>query len=121
MDAPTGIPPIDLRGPAVTNGQLEAAVVTRLHAAGSAGFEWLARRVDPDIAAGNQHAGRVNVVVRDNCHPTRNARIALQPLKELLEDLLAGFVTRMGLPGDHELNRPFRVAEDRRQPVKIAR
>ena len=62
-----------------------------------------ARVVEPDVDALHQVAGDVDVVVFDEDDAAGEARIVAQ-VGDLLDQLLAGLVGRMGLAGEDELH-----------------
>jgi len=81
------------------------AVDGRLHAAGPAGFEGLARVVEPHVAAMDEVVRDMEVVIvneRDSAAERRVGRAAVH----VLEVVLAAFVGRMRLAREHDLHRP---------------
>ncbi len=78
------------RPPAVADAQVRHAVERRLHAAGAAGFERLARVVEPHVAALHQVVRDVHVVVVDEGEPAAELRI-----ERVLEDALQVVLGRL--------------------------
>src|SRR5699024_1937407 len=77
------------------------------------------RVVQPDIGAGDQVAGQVDVIVRQEQEAVTHTGLVCE-LDDLLHELLATHVVRVGLAGDHELHRAFLVEEDGTQPLRVA-
>ena len=65
LDQPAVVAREPFRPPAVADAQVQRAVHRRLHAARAAGFERLARCVEPDVAALHEQVRHVQVVVID--------------------------------------------------------
>src|SRR5699024_4763324 len=62
-DGPAVLAVVHLVPPAVQHGQVQPAVHGHLHPGGAAGLEGAQRVVQPDVAAGHQGGGHLDVVV----------------------------------------------------------
>ena len=80
------------------------AVDGRLHAARAAGFERLARVVQPHVAALHQEVGDVQVVVVDEGDAPAEHRVERAPV-DPLQVMLADVVGRVRLAGEDDLHR----------------
>src|SRR5215203_4850787 len=110
---------VTLGPPAVADADVDGAVHRRLHAAGAAGLERLAWRVQPDVAALDEIVRHVQVVVIDEGDTATEGGVTGVAV-DALQDALAAVVGRMGLAGEDDLHRPPRVVEDAGQPLRIA-
>ena len=87
--------------PAVEHRQVQPAVEHDLLAAGARGFQRTAGIVQPDVDALDQVPADVDVVVFDEDDPAGEPRVVPQ-VGDLLDQLLARLVGRMGLAGEDE-------------------
>ena len=110
---------VGLGPPTVEDRAVQPAVEHGLHAAGAGGFLGSARVVEPDVDALDQVPGDVDVVVFDEHDAAGEARIVAQ-VGDLLDELLAGLVGRVGLAGEDELHRSLRVVDQLEQLVELA-
>ena len=106
---------VGLGPPAVEDREVQAAVEHDLLAAGAAGLERAARVVEPDVDALHQVPADVDVVVLDEHASCRRTAGRCVSCGDLLDQLLAGLVVRVGLAGEDELDRPLRVVDQRGQ------
>src|SRR5450759_2854169 len=111
-------PVVGLGPPAVENRQIETAVQQYLLAAGAASFLRPARGIEPHVHTLDHVAGDVDVVVLDEDDARtqlgREARLH-HGLKHLLPRTIGG----MGLAGEHDLDRTFRIAHDALESLDI--
>ena len=89
--------------PAVEDGEVETAVEDDLLSAGAGGFEGAAWVIEPDVDALYEMATYIDVVVFDEDELVGELVVA-HHLSDLLQDLLAGFVERVGFAGEDELH-----------------
>src|SRR5215475_492084 len=99
---------------------MKHTVERRLHAASSAGFERLARIVEPDVAATHQEVRPVQIVVMDERNPARKPGIAGAPVNAL-KTFFAGAVGRVRLSCKNDLNRVRRSVQEPGEPVFIVK
>ena len=95
--------------PAVADAQVRHAVDRGLHAARAAGFERLARLVQPHVAALHEEMRDVQVVVVDERHASAEHRLERATV-DLLQMVLADVVGRMRLAGEDDLDRAAPLA-----------
>src|SRR5208282_4984757 len=89
-----------------------------LLSAGAGSFERATWVVEPHIDALHKKAANVDVVVLDEYKLFRELGVAHQ-LRNLLQDLLAGLVVRMGFSGKYKLHRTLGVVDHQRQPLNV--
>ena len=109
-DGPAVVAVVALVPPAVEDAEVEDAVLRGLHAAGAGRLQRPPRGVEPDVDALHQEAGDVHVVVLEEEDAAGGTRGDRRALEDLLDELLAGLVGRMGLAGEDDLDRSLRVA-----------
>ena len=97
---------VGLGPPAVEDRQVQAAVEHGLLAARAGGFQRPARIVEPHVDALHQVPADVDVVVFDEHDAAGEPRVVPQ-VGDLLDELLARLVGRMGLAGEDELHGPL--------------
>ena len=112
-DCPTQVPCIRLVPPAVALRQIEAAIDQDLYATRPACFPRPARGVDPDIDALHQLLGERDVIVLEEYDAPAELGL-LSNLDPVADHSLSLNVSRMGLAGEDELNRPYRVVQKAR-------
>ena len=95
------------------------AVDARLHAARAAGFERLARRVEPDVAPLREEVRDVQIVVVDEGDAPAVDRVDRVAI-DLLQMPFAGVVGRMRLSGEHDLHVPPRRRQQPDEAVGIS-
>src|SRR5262249_15302202 len=101
---------ICLRPPAIEHGKIEPTIQDHFLSARARSLKRPSRIVQPDVHALHEVASDVDVIVLDENHFVREARIPHQ-LRDLLEDSLARFVLRVRLSSEYELDRPFRIID----------
>ena len=110
---------VGLGPPAVEDREVEAAVEHGFHAAGAGGFLRPARCVEPDVDALHQVAGDVDVVIFDE-HDAAGEAAVVAEVFDLLDEVLAGLVGRMGLAGEDELHGALRIVDQLGQRIHLA-
>src|SRR5262245_38569942 len=85
---------VTLGPPAIGNAQVRDAIHRRLHPAGAAGLERLARIVQPHVTTLRQKMCDMEVVVVDKRHTAAEQRIERAPI-HMLQMMLANFVSGM--------------------------
>ena len=118
-DGPARVQLTRLGPPAVLNADVERPVEGGLHARGAAGLLGTAGVVKPDIAALDQKAGDVHIVVLEE-EDAAGKRLLAGQVNDLADQLLAGIVVRMGLAGEEDLYRPVAVGEEGGQTLEVA-
>ncbi|MCK7527457.1 MAG: hypothetical protein MZV64_62555 [Ignavibacteriales bacterium] len=104
--------------PAIQNGEVQRAVDGRLHAGCAAGFQRTTGRVQPHIHTLDQVTRKVHVVIFDE--DQASARFsAFDGAIDLLDELLAGFISRMRLARKDDLHRHVRAVDDMQQAFHI--
>jgi hypothetical protein len=98
--------------PPVTGAQMQRPIDRGFHPAGPARFEWLARRIQPDIAALHQKVRDVKIVVLYEGNTTADRRIN-GAIVYVLQVLFAGMICRMGFSSEDDLHG----SSERRQDV----
>ena len=104
--------------PAVEDRAVEAAVQRGFHPAGAGGLHRADGVVEPDVAAGGEHAADVHVVVLEHDHAAAEAGAVGVTIDALCKSLTLD-VTRVRLAGEDELHRALRVIQDRRQTLRV--
>src|SRR5207248_2330448 len=99
---------------------VNAAVGRGLHAAGARGLARPQRGVEPHVAALHELTGDVDVVVLDEYQAAAELRIAGLN-QDVLDELLAALVARMGLSGEDDLDWPIAVVEQANQTRDVAK
>jgi hypothetical protein len=106
--------------PAIHRADMQTSMDECLLAAGSAGFHGPPGGIQPDISAGNQVAGNVDVVVLDE-HNLAEEILTAGKINDLLDECLSRIVPRMSFPGEHDLYRTLLVVQHPESPVEIAK
>ena len=101
---------VSFRPPAVEDRQVESAIQHDLLAAGPRCLQWTTRVVQPHIHPLHQVPGHIHVVIFHEDQFAREDRIA-HHLGNLLQNRLAGDISRMGLAREYELDRPLRIID----------
>ena len=109
---------VALRPPPVEHREIQPAVEHDLLAAGAAGFERPPRVVQPHVDALHEVTADVDVVVLDEQDLAGKPRVAHQP-RDLLQDGLARPVVRMGLSGEHQLDRHLWIVHERHDGLDV--
>ena len=117
-NGPTNFGGIGLCPPAIQFREIESAIDEDLHATGSAGLPWTARRVDPKIDSLNQLLGQHHVVIVEEHHSTLHFG-TLNEIFPLPDKLLSRKILRMCFSGEEQLNRTPRIREQSHQPLGI--
>jgi len=110
---------VGLVPPSVEDGAVEASVHGGLHAGGSGGFHAAAWGVEPDVAALDESAGDVHVVVFEE-DDAAEVVAGLGELDELADEFLAGLVGGVAFAGDEELYWSVGVGEERFEAVLVS-
>ena len=118
-DRPAVLAVVHLVPPAVEDRQVEAAVQRRLHARRATGLERAQRVVEPDVAARVEVLRHGDVVVGQEDDAVPDLGVVGEPY-ELLDELLAAVVSRVGLARDDDLDRSGRVEQQRLEPFGVA-
>src|SRR5690349_14416701 len=84
--------------PTIEDRQVEPAVEHGLHTTRAGGFFWPARSVQPNVDPLHQVPGDVDVVIFDEREAAGEAAVVAEVFN-LLDEILAGLVGRMGLAG----------------------
>src|ERR1700676_1319152 len=102
-DGPTGDAfDVPFGPPAIEDTQAGDAVESGLHATGAAGFEWILRRVQPQIHSGGEVAAEIHVVVIEKNNGDGFFQGFFR-LVNVLDDFLATGIVRVSLAGEDDL------------------
>ena len=104
--------------PAVEDGTVHPEVHRRLHAAGSARFVGSNGIVQPDVATRGEFAADPHVVLLENRDPAAELGSPAHAIDHAGE-FLSLAVTRMGLAGEHDLDRAVGVVQHRGEPGAV--
>ena len=117
-DRPTVAAVVPLRPPSIQNAQVESPVDGGLHPRGSARFHRLEGVVEPDVDALHKVLSNVDVIIFHKDQSVLHI-VTAGYVENLLDQLLASLVRRMGLPGEDELNRALGVGENLHESLGI--
>ncbi len=109
---------VRLGPPTIQHAQVGHPVHGRLHATGAAGFIGTAGIVQPHVHPLHQEAGHVQTIVLQEGDAPAEFRI-LCVLVNLLDEMLAAPVGRVGLAGKDDLDRPALGVEDPLQALRV--
>src|SRR5690606_27096461 len=105
--------------PAVEDREVRDTVRRGLHAAGAGRLERVTWVVHPHIDAGHEVLRKAHLVILDERNASTEPRIPRLKV-DLLDELLAALIGRVGLAGEDELDWALRVGQDPGQPIDIA-
>src|SRR6266404_9845138 len=95
--------------PAIEDAEIETAVAAGFHTAGARGLQRTARRIEPNIAAGNHLSGHVHVVILDKNQMTLQIAVFAQ-VNDVLNVTFAIVVARVRLAGENKLHGTVLIA-----------
>ena len=120
LDSPSSIGTVTLSPPTVKHGEVQDTVHHRLLATGARGLQRTCRGVEPHIHTTGQSAAEFHVVVADKQNLTNKLRLA-RDVDNHLDEVLAGLIIGMCLTGKEEDDGTFRVVDQLRQTLQVAK
>ena len=117
--SPAGTFLVALDPPSVKHGEVHHTIHGALLTGSTGCLLRTGRIVEPYIHALYESLGEGDVITRNEHDLAEETRI-LGYVHNLLDEVLAGLVGRMGLSGEDELNRHLRIVHNRIEPVQVA-
>ncbi len=118
-DGEAAVGRVALGPPAVEDGAVEHAVQRRLHSRRARRLHRPTRGVEPDVHALDEPPRERHLVVGQE-HDVAMRAVAAREVDHLADDVLAALVRRVRFAGDDDLQRAIGIAEQRRQPLRLA-